>query len=119
MTTAPENENLIPATFDTLVLVFLNKGPRHSNEESPDLEARHLGHLRNLKTMRETGKMILAGPTPDSPEHYMRGVCLFYDTSVEQIRTWMELDPQVQAQYFTYDIITWLVPGGSMKSLGK
>lgn len=119
MTDTPQNENLVPDSFDTLTMVFLNKGPNHTQEDSPELEERHFGHLRNLKMMRETGKMILAGPTPDSPERYLRGLCLFYDVSREQIVEWMELDPQVKAGFFSYQVITWLVPGGSMKALGK
>lgn len=114
MAEQPQEENLEPARMDRLVVGILWKGPKHSSDDSPELNARHQAHLRHLQELYKDGKMLLAGPTPDSPEGLLRGICLFYNTTPEEASARMANDPQVKAGHFTYQVMTWFVPHGKM-----
>ncbi len=114
MTDILPEENLEPDEFDTLIVGLLWKGPNHSTEDSPELNARHQAHLRHLQTLYTSGNMLAAGPTPDSPEGLLRGICLFHDTTPEAVTALMANDPQVQAGHFTYQVMTWLMPKGKI-----
>jgi len=114
MSDAPQEENLEPLAFDTFVLAFYRKGTKHATEESPELEARHQAHLRHLKQLNESGKIIASGPLSDTPDDTWRGVCLF-NTTLEEAAACMAADPQVQAGHFSYQVMRWHMPKGRLK----
>jgi uncharacterized protein YciI len=115
MSAEASEENLVPAQFDTVILGIYIKGPHHSTGEEAELLARHHAHLRHLNDLYKTGKLIAAGPTPDSPEGYIRGVSLFYNTTLDEVKRFMEVDPQVIAGHFTYQVMTWYMPQGKLE----
>lgn len=110
-------DDLTPGAFDTLILGIYIKGARHSMGEEAEILARHQAHLQHLNTLYETGKMITAGPTPDSPEGHIRGASLFWNSSIEEVTEFMEADPQVKAGHFTYQVMTWYMPQGKLSLL--
>src|SRR6185295_4631791 len=107
MSEPSQEENLVPASFDTLYLAFYTKGPKHTTEDSPELDARHIAHLRYLKSLDATGKKLAGGPVEDLPDHFLRGASLFYNTTLEEVSAFMAGDPQVQAGHFSYKVLTW------------
>src|SRR4051812_33164376 len=78
-TTAPASQ---PATqpkidlerFSFVILRAGDNPPKLSNEESAELQKKHLAHLR---AMFDAGRLVVAGPIGDQPDKTMRGFCIY------------------------------------------
>ena len=95
----------------TLVLLRWPLGMREFSEA--ELESSQSGHLAFLAAMRERGALAASGPFDDQPDETLRGLCL-YRTGIEETTALMAQDPAVQMGRLEPEILTWLVPKGSL-----
>ena len=111
---AAEPKEPAPMEFESYQLVILERGPRaeeYSGEALEKIQAQHLAHLTK---MRESGKMLVAGPFSDQPDERLRGMCLYQVASVEEARSLAEADPAVKAGRVKVTVMTWWTRKGAV-----
>ena len=99
--------------FDRFTVVLLRwpeEMPEFSEEQLEELQA---GHIAFLASMREEGRALASGPFFDQPDERLRGIALF-KTDIEETRTLLAEDPSVKAGRLAPELMTWLVPRGSL-----
>lgn len=94
------------------VMAFLKSGP--SRPDDPD-EARILqrAHMDNIRSMAESGELVLAGPFMDDGE--VRGIYVFAVDSVEEAKQLTATDPAIQAGSLVMELHPWYGPAALMK----
>ena len=76
--------------------------PVEGADLTPDLIAKHAGHLRELDG---GGKLILAGPFTDDP----RGLLVLNCADTGAVAAILDVDPLVVAGVRTYRVHSWLI----------
>lgn len=99
--------------LDSFALVLLRSGPRAEEFSDAQLAVLQDAHLAHLRSMREAGKLVAAGPFSDQPDLSKRGLCL-YDCGIEEARELAALDPSVRAGRMSVELMTWWTPKGSV-----
>ncbi|HEY6162740.1 MAG TPA: YciI family protein [Bacteroidia bacterium] len=84
-------------------LVFLVSGPKPVSGGAA-LDSLMKGHLKNLRNLLESGKMVLAGPLMEDIN--LRGICI-YNCAPEEARTLAENDPAVKSGHFAVEVHSW------------
>ena len=84
-------------------LVFLVSGPKPVTDNAA-LDSLMKGHLKNLRSLLESGKMVLAGPLLEDIN--LRGICI-YNCPPEEARTLAENDPAVKCGHFAVEVHSW------------
>jgi uncharacterized protein len=100
--------------FDTYTLVVLRRPPDAPGLPEDELEALQQQHLAHLRSLRERGALLVAGPFDDQPDESWRGLCL-YAVGVDEARRLAEEDPSVRAGRLAVDVLTWSVPRGTLR----
>jgi uncharacterized protein YciI len=104
----------VPAPeLESYAFVLLRRpegAPDLDDDEAGALQERHLAYLR---TMKERGKLAVAGPFSDQPDEAWRGLCL-YTTSVAEARALAEQDPAVLRGRLAVDVMTWSTEKGAV-----
>lgn len=91
----PEEINKIIASTKRYWLVKLVAGTNrsHKDEDAQMIQFAHLDHLFSLK---KTGKLLMAGPTPNEPQ--IRGLCIYNgDLTEDEVQKLAHADPAVKA----------------------
>ncbi len=86
----------------TLTYYAVELIPVEGADLTPDLIAKHAGHLRELDG---DGKLILAGPFADDP----RGLLVLNCADAGAARAILDVDPLVVAGVRTYRVHSWLI----------
>lgn len=87
-------------------MAFLWRGSAWTANENPELEQLQNAHLGYIEEMRDTGKLILAGPFTDDGD--LRGLFLFDVNTVEEAQALCEEDPMVRVGHLRYEIHPWM-----------
>ena len=98
-------------------VVFLNKGPRWTAEETPDTRKIQEGHMANIRKMAATGKLVVAGPFTDGGT--LRGMFVFASGSAEETMALVNADPAIRAGRLEAEIHPWLAAKGLNVPLPK
>ena len=99
--------------FDRYTLVILRWPEGMPEFSSEELQRSQSGHLAFLDEMRERGHLVASGPFDDQPDERLRGVSL-YVTGLEETRRLVQGDPAVQMGRLEPELVTWLVPKGTL-----
>ena len=84
-------------------MALLKHGPSYNAAGMPkDLRAQH---IRNVMTLLESGKAVIAGPLADESD--IAGILIFRAKSADEARAWAENDPAVKAGFFTAEMHPW------------
>jgi uncharacterized protein len=96
----------------TLVLLVRPPGaPELTEEEALRLQD---AHLANQARLGDEGYVVAAGPFTDQDDERLRGVAVLA-CDPETARRLYSDDPAVQAGRLGVEILTWLVPKGSVR----
>ena len=87
-------------------MAFLLRGPAWTAAESPELDRLQEAHLAYIEEMRDSGKLILAGPFTDNGD--LRGLFLFDVNTLEEARALCDQDPMVRGERLRYQIHPWM-----------
>jgi uncharacterized protein YciI len=100
------------ARAKTYFLVVYKRGPRERDDQEilDDLQLKHLQHMFAL---RQTGKLVLNGPSQIDSE--FRGLCIFNVSSIEEVGRYVNEDPLVVADFLVAEIYPWMgLPGDQL-----
>jgi uncharacterized protein YciI len=87
------------------VFVVLKTGPKADlNKEQQ--QALFKGHMANIQRLAAEGKLVLAGPFDENPQH-LEGVFIFNLTRVEDAEALLKTDPAVAAGALAYEVYSW------------
>jgi uncharacterized protein YciI len=93
--------------FTTVYMVFLHKGPNYPTRVTPESERLQEAHLAYLRSLRQSGRLIIVGPVQDNGD--LRGMGVYRVDSLEEARSLAEADPAVKAGEFTVEVHPWMV----------
>jgi uncharacterized protein YciI len=79
----------------TYYVAFLYRGPAWSAGETPDRARLQDAHMAHIRSMAESGKLLVAGPFTDDGD--LRGIFVFRTGSLEEAKALAEQDPSVKA----------------------
>jgi len=87
---------------DSFIWVFLNTNPDReqlSEEETSDIQRRHLENIRRLATEH---KLLVAGPIKGGG-----GIFVMNTSDMDQARDWVITDPAIRAGRFRIEMFSW------------
>ena len=87
------------------MFVILKTGSNTSEDEAKMTEAFN-GHMKNMNTMVDAGKLVVAGPIGKNDKNY-RGIFILNETDIEKAKALLQTDPAIKAKYLDYDIFPW------------
>ena len=94
----------------TYALGILRKGPAWTAADTPETRSLQAAHMSNIQKMAATGKLIVAGPIGDEGD--LRGVFIFKETTPDEARAMMAVDPAVKAGRFIPEVHPWFAAAG-------
>jgi uncharacterized protein len=105
-----------PITLDLYELVLLRRTRQYGDFDEESRERIFREHLRHTLSMVASGQQLAAGPITDSPaaDEQLCGFGLFQQGSLDAVRRMMDADPGVQQGLYTFDVMTWRTPAGSV-----
>ena len=104
----PEEAKLPPMAV--YVLGLLRRVPDRPTVSDQDAEAIQEGHLAQINRLREQGVLIVAGPIMDDGD--LRGILIFRNLSLEEVRRLSEADPAVQRRRLMLELHELYAPAG-------
>ena len=86
-------------------MAILKKGPKW--DTTKDVEKNQIlhQHLRNVVSLLQTGKAVIAGPFGDDSD--LAGIFIFRSASAEEAKTWVDADPAVKAGLIVPEMHPW------------
>ena len=102
-----------PAEMATLYLGFLKKGANWSAEVNEQIKEDQRGHLANFAVLAEQGKLLIAGPTPDSEE--LRGIIVLKANTQKEARALMAEDPHLNSGRLILELHEWMVDADALR----
>lgn len=87
------------------VFVVLKTGPK-ADLSKEQRQVLFKGHMANIQRLAAEGKLVLAGPFDENPQH-LEGVFIFNLAKVEDVEPLLKTDPAVAAGVLAYDIYSW------------
>jgi uncharacterized protein YciI len=94
------------------VLVILKTGPRRM-PEGKARDAMFAGHFANIQRLAKDGKLVLAGPFGDDPEHW-RGLFLFAVPDIAEAKRLTATDPVIRSGEMTAEYHAWYGSAAAM-----
>lgn len=91
-------------------LVLLKSGSERSQNQEEALEIQK-GHMANIDSLANIGKLDLAGPMGDDIE--LRGILVLRVPTLEEAKACIDADPAVKANRLSYEIHPWWAAVGS------
>ena len=100
-------------TYEFVLLRHTRQYGDFDEENRARIFREHLGHTLSMVA---SGRQLVAGPITDSPaeETQICGFGLFQQGSLDEVRRMMDADPGVQQGLYTFDVMTWCTPAGSV-----
>lgn len=99
-----------PVPMARYVFGLLRRGPRWTPERNAATELIQKGHLENIRRMAEQGALLAAGPFVHGDD--LRGVLIFKDDTLSNLRARVGHDPAVRAGRLVLDLYPWYAPAG-------
>jgi uncharacterized protein YciI len=84
--------------------------PDYSEEKLSEIQA---GHMENIRSMAQSGDLVLAGPMGDDGP--LRGIFVFRGNDVERIVELFRQDPAHRAGRLAMTLYPWHVPAGALE----
>jgi len=94
----------------TYTVGMVRKGPNWTADDTPETRGVQAGHMANIQKMAATGKLIVAGPMGEGDD--LRGIFIFKDTTLDEARAMMAVDPAVKAGRFIPEVHAWYAAAG-------
>lgn len=92
------------------VFMFLNEGPNR-NQDSVTVDKIMDGHMKHIREMAKTGKMVIAGPFDEGGK--FRGILIFDVDSISQAIRMESTDPAVVSGRLEMQAFYWWTMKGS------
>lgn len=102
-----------PAQFDQYYVVLLVRNAGASDEPTPELQELQRRHLAHIESIRESGRLVYAGPFAEQGGGPVVGMLVLRHDAFASLDEVVELaraDPAVQAGRLTPDVYAWYVP---------
>ena len=100
--------------FDRHTLVLLVRAPDAPELSEEDAAALQDAHLANQAALQERGHLIAAGPLSEQDDERLRGIAVM-SVDPQSARELYNSDPAVRAGRLAVEVMTWLVPAGSVR----
>lgn len=84
--------------------VMLSKGPNRSQDSATAAKLQE-GHMANINSMADAGKLCIAGPFGDDGN--WRGIFILDVKTMEEAKSLIEKDPAIAAGRLNYEIHPW------------
>jgi len=94
------------------VLVILKTGPK-SVDDPEKRKAMFAGHFANMGRLAKEGKLVLAGPFDEDPDHW-RGMFVFAVETVEEAKALTATDPTIIAGEMVAEYHRWYGSAATM-----
>lgn len=94
--------------------VLLRRGPKWTNDDTPETAQLAEGHMANIQAMAKAKKLVLAGPfdAPDDDRSAYAGLFVLDVASEAEARALLANDPAIKAGRFVPELRRWLGPSG-------
>ena len=100
----------------TLYVALLIKGPRWTEEDTAARRELRLRRRRHLRSLKDAGYLIAAGPVPGRGE--VRGILLLRASSLTAAHVLIAQDPAVLAGRLAVEVHPWVVTKTSFQDVG-
>jgi uncharacterized protein YciI len=100
--------------FDHHTIVLLVRPPNVPEMSDEELDALQDAHLANQADLINQGHVVAAGPLLDPDDERLRGVAVL-SVDPETARELYGTDPSVQAGRLAVEVMTWMVPAGTVR----
>ena len=87
------------------IFVILKTGTNTSTDKA-EVDKVFAGHMANMDTMVEAGKLVVAGPVGKNDMNY-RGIFILNESDMEKAKTLLATDPAIKAKFLDYDMFPW------------
>jgi uncharacterized protein YciI len=87
-------------------MAIMKKGPKWNATSDAEKGKVLHQHLRNVITLLQSGKAVVAGGFGDESE--IGGLFVFRATSPEEAKSWLDTDPAVKAELIVPEMHPWL-----------
>ena len=87
------------------IFVILKTGTNTSTNKI-EVDKVFAGHMTNMNTMVEAGKLVVAGPIGENDKNY-RGIFILNVSDMEKAKILLATDPAIKAKFLDYDIFPW------------
>ena len=87
------------------IFVILKTGTNTSTNKI-EVDKAFAGHMTNMNTMVEAGKLVVAGPIDENDKNY-RGIFILNESDMEKAKILLATDPAIKAKFLDYDIFPW------------
>jgi uncharacterized protein YciI len=87
------------------IFVILKTGTNTSTNKI-EVDKAFAGHMTNMNTMVEAGKLVVAGPIGENDKNY-RGIFILNVSDMEKAKILLATDPAIKAKFLDYDIFPW------------
>lgn len=99
-------------TMRQFVFGYLKVGPNQGGTDAEKAKAQD-DHLANLWALRESGKLVAAGPIINGGDR--AGVVVLAVNTVDEAKALLEQDAGVKGGRFTVELYPWFAAGGILK----
>lgn len=87
------------------VFVILKTGSNNVKDSATRAKL-FAGHMANINSLVDSGKMVIAGPMGKNDKAY-RGIFILNTNSIDEARSWVNRDAAVAANLFEAEYYTW------------
>ncbi len=105
-----------PIQLETYQCGLLRRTRQYHDFADDERERIFREHLAYTLGMVARGDQLAAGPVPDGPagDEVICGIGLYQKDTVADVRQLLEQDPGVRQGLYTFDVMTWQTPKGSL-----
>ena len=97
------------ATGKKYCFLIYKVGP-NTNYSKEEVDKMQWEHLRYMFQLHAEGKLLLNGPITDHTE--LNAIGIFNSTDKDEVKRWMDEDPNVKSGRRTYELYTYFgIPG--------
>ena len=86
-------------------MAIMKKGAKWDTTEQQQKNSILHQHLRDIVSLLQSGKAIIAGPFGDDTD--LAGIFIFRASSTDEARSWVDADPAVQAGLMVVEMHPW------------
>ncbi len=86
------------------VLVILKTGTLSPEKKVSD--SLFIGHMQNIKSLADAGKLVVAGPMKKNDQNY-RGIFILNAATLEEAKLLLDTDPAVQSKLLDAELFQW------------
>ncbi len=87
------------------IFVILKTGTNTSTDKV-EVDKAFAGHMSNMNTMVEAGKLVVSGPIGKNDKNY-RGIFILNESDMEKAKALLATDPAIKAKFLDYELFPW------------